>query len=177
MRAPRRGTGLPTGDFEGLVRSLQTDVYSLCRHLGSAQAAEDLTQETFLRVYRSLPGFRGESSTRTWVLSIARRVCADHVARLARERTLLRRVEVARRTGQVVSADTADVLSVWDLIERLSPERRAAFVTTQILGLSYDEAAVVCDCPVGTIRSRVARARSELIGAQREADVSGCSAL
>jgi RNA polymerase sigma-70 factor (ECF subfamily) len=56
-------------------------------------------------------------------------------------------------------------------VAALPPERREAFVLTQVVGLSYDEAATVCTCPVGTIRSRVARARSDLIAAIRAAEL------
>lgn len=59
--------------------------------------------------------------------------------------------------------DAAGEVAVADLLARLDPDRRAAFVLTQVIGLPYAEAAAVCECPVGTIRSRVARARENLI--------------
>ncbi len=75
-------------------------------------------------------------------------------------------------------ADTSASTELEDLVEQLEPDRRAAFVLTQLLGLSYEEAAVVCDCAVGTIRSRVSRARQVLIDAlddtpERSEDASG----
>ena len=63
-----------------------------------------------------------------------------------------------------------EALAVGDLLAGLDRDRRVAFVLTQLLGLSYEEAATVCECPVGTIRSRVARARDELAGVVRRAD-------
>ncbi len=60
-----------------------------------------------------------------------------------------------------------------ELITGLAPERREAFVLTQLIGTSYDEAAMICGVPVGTIRSRVARARDELIAAVRAAEATG----
>jgi RNA polymerase sigma-70 factor (ECF subfamily) len=151
--------------FEDLVRELTTDVWLLCRHLGDVDAAEDLTQETFLRVHTALPGFRGDSSARTWVFSIARRVCADHVHRRQRERALTERVASAARVGLATVPAAAGELALWGLVGELPADRRAAFVLTQVFGLSYQETATVCDCAIGTIRSRVARARAELIEA------------
>ncbi|MGW5671249.1 sigma factor-like helix-turn-helix DNA-binding protein, partial [Micromonospora sp. NPDC003776] len=67
-----------------------------------------------------------------------------------------------------VTADSDDTVTLRRLVAALAPERREAFVATQIVGLSYAEAAEVCGCPVGTIRSRVARAREDLIAAWRD---------
>jgi RNA polymerase sigma-70 factor (ECF subfamily) len=152
-------------EFEDLVRELTTDVWLLCRQLGDVDAAEDLTQDTFLRIHTALPGFRGEASVRTWVFSIARRVCADHVQRRQRERALNERVASAARVGRATVTDAGGEVALWGLVGELSPDRRAAFVLTQMFGLSYEETATVCGCPIGTIRSRVARARDDLIDA------------
>ena len=78
-----------------------------------------------------------------------------------RRRNLFRRV-TAQRLDPVVPARSEADLD--DLLADLHPDRRQAFVLTQLLGLSYEEAAEVCACPVGTIRSRVARARGDLVG-------------
>ncbi len=150
-------------EFDELVGELSADVWRLCRHLGDAQSAEDLTQETFLRVHRALPHYRGEASARTWVFAIARRVCADHVQRAQRDRALIRRASLAAAAPTYVAP--TDELALWDLVDRLEPDRRAAFVLTQLFGLPYAEAAQVCGCPIGTIRSRVARARTDLVKA------------
>ena len=124
----------------------------------SRQQADDVTQEVFLRAYRALPAFRGDSSARTWLLSIARRTCADAVRDLRRRRRLAALME-----RPVTEPDFARSVSVEALLDGLDPERRVAFVLTQVIGLSYVEAAEVCDCPIGTIRSRVARARADLV--------------
>jgi RNA polymerase sigma-70 factor (ECF subfamily) len=143
----------------------------LCRHLGDTQSADDLTQETFLRVHKALRTFRNEASPKTWVLSIARRVCADEIRLLARERRRMNRLRDEVVSGGRDQPDVADAVTLWALVDRLDLDRRAAFVLTQVFGLSYDEAATVCDCPVGTIRSRVARARSDLISAQSDSQL------
>ncbi|HEX3825643.1 MAG TPA: sigma-70 family RNA polymerase sigma factor [Pseudonocardia sp.] len=138
--------------------------------LTNRSVAEDLAQETYARAFRSLPGFRAESSVRAWLLSIARNTAADH----------LRANSVRRRLTSVDPIDVAEPAEPGDitqpvllrlLIDGLDERQRVAFELTQVVGLSYAEAAQICDCPVGTIRSRVARARDEL--AAHLADIEG----
>jgi RNA polymerase sigma-70 factor (ECF subfamily) len=116
-------------------------------------------QETYLRAFRSAAGFRGDALVTSWLLAIARNVCADHVRRRTRQARLLTRVG---REATATVTHNVDPL-VDDLVRRLAPERREAFVLTQLVGLPYAEAAEILDCPIGTIRSRVARARSDLL--------------
>jgi RNA polymerase sigma-70 factor (ECF subfamily) len=151
----RRGDAAAAAAF---VRATQADVWRLCSHLGSPATADDLTQDTYARAFASLHRFLGRSSARTWLLSIARRVCADAVRSQQRERRV--RTPAAR-----VVEDPAGSVAMRSLVAGLEPERREAFVLTQVVGLSYAEAADVCSCPVGTIRSRVARARADLVEA------------
>jgi RNA polymerase sigma-70 factor (ECF subfamily) len=151
----RRGDAAAAAAF---VRATQADVWRLCAHLGSPGTADDLTQDTYARAFASLHRFLGRSSARTWLLSIARRVCADAVRSAQRERRL--DPPAPRAVG-----DPAASVAMRALVAGLEPERRDAFVLTQVVGLSYAEAADVCSCPVGTIRSRVARARADLVDA------------
>jgi RNA polymerase sigma-70 factor, ECF subfamily len=150
-----------------LVRATQSDVWRLCAALGDRQSADDLTQETYLRAFGSLHRFEGRSSLRTWLLSIARRVCADAVrSRRRRRLTLVREDAELEALGAGSDADqVGEGAAVADLLARLDPDRREAFVLTQLLGLPYAQAAEVAGCPVGTIRSRVARARADLVEA------------
>jgi RNA polymerase sigma-70 factor (ECF subfamily) len=150
----RAGDAGAAADF---VRRTQADVWRLCAHLGSAADADDLTQETFARAFASLHRFAARSSARTWLLSIARRVCADAI-RGRKPVVPVAEVEPAGRIG-----DPADTVSLQLLLDSLDPAFREAFVLTQVIGLTYPEAADVMGCPVGTIRSRVARARSALV--------------
>ena len=152
----------------GFVRATQVQVWRLCAALSDLDSADDLAQETYLRAFRALPGFQGRSSARTWLLGIARRVCADHVRGRVRRRRLDERLTVQAATGGANPDATTD-LAMRDLLDRLPAERRSAFVLTQVVGLTYAEAAVVDNVAVGTIRSRVARAREELSSAWRHA--------
>jgi RNA polymerase sigma-70 factor, ECF subfamily len=150
-----------------LVRATQSDVWRLCAALGDRDSADDLTQETYARAFASLHRFEGRSSLRTWLLAIARRVCADAVRSRRRRRLTLVRDDADLETlGRADDADrVGEGAAVTDLLGRLDPDRREAFALTQLLGLSYAEAAEVAGCPVGTIRSRVARARADLVEA------------
>jgi RNA polymerase sigma-70 factor (ECF subfamily) len=149
--------------LDAFVRATQADVWRYCAHLVSTEAADDLTQDTYLRLVGALRSFRADASGRTFVLSIARRACADEIRRRVRRRALTDRL--TRRRPRVHEDDATGTGALEDLIDRLDEQRRAAFVLTQLLGLSYEEAAEVCDCAVGTIRSRVSRARRSLIDA------------
>jgi RNA polymerase sigma-70 factor (ECF subfamily) len=155
-----------------LVRETQADVWRLCAHLSDRQAAEDLTQETYLRALPALRGFEGRSSLRTWLLSIARRVCADHLrARKRRPLVLVGEdAELADLARDGHHDEVGGTVAAQDVLDRLDPERREAFMLTQLIGLPYAEAAEVVGCPVGTIRSRVARARADLVEALVAAD-------
>jgi len=147
------------------VRRTQPEVWRVCVRLGDRDDADDLTQEVYLRALPALPAFRGESSARTWLLQIARYVCADHVRRRTRRRSLLDRLVQHEATEPGATAERTGELDLDDLIAGLDRDRREAFVLTQVAGLSYAEAALVCEVPIGTIRSRVARARADLLEA------------
>ena len=154
------------------VRLSQAEVWRLAAHLVSPDQADDVTQDVFVRAWRSLPRFRAESTGRTWLLSIARRACADAVRRQTRWRRLTARVqsEAVVTTTTTPAADELHALD--DLIGRLGPAQREAFVLTQVTGCSYAEAAELCGVQIGTIRSRVARARLELAELIRQARAS-----
>ncbi|GAA1210276.1 sigma-70 family RNA polymerase sigma factor [Prauserella alba] len=159
--------------FEAWVRRTQADVWRFLVHLNGSQTADDLTQETYLRAVTALPRFAGRSSSRTWLLSIARRVYVDSVRReTVRPRSSHQEWEdVAEQlptTGDDGSTGFEAAVDTQLLLDQLEPERREALVLTQILGYSYAEAAEVCDCPVGTLRSRIARAREDLLVALRQ---------
>ncbi|WP_435269995.1 sigma-70 family RNA polymerase sigma factor [Streptomyces sp. 1222.5] len=159
---------------ERFVRALHSDVLRFVTHLGAdPQNVDDLTQDTFVRALDSLHRFEGRASARTWLLSIARRAVVDSFRRAAvRPRT-------AHTHDWQAAAEWAqprglpgfdDGIALLDLLETLPDERREAFVLTQVVGLSYEEAARFGGCPVGTVRSRVARARMTLAALLAEAD-------
>ncbi|HEY2330655.1 MAG TPA: sigma-70 family RNA polymerase sigma factor [Acidimicrobiales bacterium] len=147
-----------------LVRRTQPAVWRLCALLGSDGNEEDLVQETYLRAMRSLGSFRGDAPVQSWLLAIARHTCADDVRARERQRRLARRLSRERHDPGPASTSTEA------LVADLEPDRRDAFVLTQLLGLSYEEAGAALGCPTGTIRSRVARARADLLDMVRRAE-------
>lgn len=158
------------------IRATQHDVHRFVVHLVGQAEAEDLTQETYLRAMRSLSRFAARSSAKTWLFSIARRVAVDHV-RMTVRRPRIADLEDWQGTADATLARDSggfeEGVLLWQTLASLPLDRREAFVATQVAGLSYAEAAQVCGCPVGTIRSRVARAREELVAAVRSAERTG----
>ncbi|QFZ19430.1 RNA polymerase sigma factor SigC [Saccharothrix syringae] len=152
--------------LERFIRATQRDVWRLVAHLTDPGRADDLAQEVYLRVLRSLPNFEARSSARTWLLSIARRTVVDHLRAAGSRPAIAWSVDheqAAERAAAPGRAGFEDVVELNLMLADLAPERREALLLTQVLGLSYAEAAEVCGCPVGTIRSRVARAREDLL--------------
>lgn len=158
--AAGRGDRAALAEF---IRATQADVWRFVAHLAGRDLADDLTQETYLRVLEALPGFEGRSSARTWLLVIARRVVVDRVRHESVRPRLVGLDAAELAEASVVRPDPAADLHLAGLLATLEPERREALVLTQFMGFSYADAAEVCGCAVGTIRSRVARARADLV--------------
>lgn len=153
-------------EIEAFVRATHRDVWRFVAHLTDPQSADDLAQETFLRALGSLPRFAGRASARTWLLSIARRVVVDRYRRNSvrpRSAALPDWRETVEQQQPMDLPGFDEGVALTDLLAAVPPARREAFVLTQITGLSYAEAAEVAGCPVGTVRSRVARAREQLV--------------
>jgi RNA polymerase sigma-70 factor (ECF subfamily) len=164
--------------FEELVSRREADVYRLTlRMLANPDDALEATQDTFLRAYRALPRFRGQATFRTWLLGIAINVCRSRrSSREAQERR--RSVSLDAMTGEdgtsmgLVAAPGPDPeraargAELGAALERalaeLTPEHREIIVLREMQGLDYDELASALDCAVGTVKSRLARARGAL---------------
>jgi RNA polymerase sigma-70 factor, ECF subfamily len=159
----RDGDRSAAGEF---VRLTQDQVWRLLVHLADRGVAQDLAQETYERAFGALPRYRGDAPARAWLLSIARRVAADHLRLRARRPVVpVAITEDDQPWGRPRSGDVSERVALEAALAALDPDRREAFVLTQVVGLGYAEAAVVCECPIGTIRSRVARARVDLVEA------------
>jgi RNA polymerase sigma-70 factor (ECF subfamily) len=157
----RDGDATALADF---VRSTISDVRRYCGALVDTSSADDLTQETYLKAIPALSRYRGDAPAGAWLLSIARHTCIDEIRRRTRHRdrvALTLMVDPPRE-------DIDEKLTIDTAIRALADDRREAFVLTQVIGLSYAEAAETIGCPVGTVRSRVFRARSDLIDALHE---------
>jgi len=160
--------------LEAFIKATQQDVWRFVAYLSDAGSADDLTQETFLRAIGAIERFSGRSSARTWLLAIARRVVADHIRHLqSRPRAALGAdpEHVVRPNRHARGFE--DLVEVTTMIAGLNTEQREALLLTQLLGLTYADAAAVCGVPVGTIRSRVARARDALLADGERSHLTG----
>ena len=154
------------GALERFVAETHRDVLDLCRYLGDRDNADDLAQETYQRAVASLHRYRATGPARHWLLTIARRTCADATRRRSRRRRLDQRVAAWPDEG--VARPDVEQPEIDELLTLLDDDRRAAFVLTQLSGFQYDEAAEMLGVPIGTIRSRVARAREQLLDAMAQ---------
>jgi RNA polymerase sigma-70 factor (ECF subfamily) len=140
--------------FEQLVRTYQQHVWRFVRRLlGDATVAEDVTQETFLRVFRRLPTFAFDAKFSTWVFQIARNAGIDEL-RSRQRRARLGSVAPPPRPSARAEIEAA--------LASLPVDLREALVLVEVLGLRYHEVARVLGVPEGTVKSRVFSARSRL---------------
>ena len=171
--------------FEELVCRYERKVYSLAyRMMGNYDDANDLAQETFLRAFRAISGFRGDSSFSTWLSHIVTNLCRDELRK--RYRISFESLDQEISLGdnevkkQIPSSDPGpDEIyerqelqqELQDLLTTLSPEFRLALVLRDIQGFSYQEIAEQMECSLGTVKSRINRARNflkEKVLAQKE---------
>jgi RNA polymerase sigma-70 factor (ECF subfamily) len=161
------------GDRAALSRFVehsQGDVWQFVAHRVGPDDADDVTQDVYVRAWRAIPAFRHDATARTWLLAIARRACVDALRRRGRRVRLTERLASAPNADG--NPDSAAANALESLVDSLAADRHDAFVLTQLLGCSYEEAATVCAVPVGTIRSRVARAREDLLEHLRDVAAS-----
>jgi RNA polymerase sigma-70 factor (ECF subfamily) len=153
IAAARRGD---VRAFEVIVRRYQHPIWRLCFHLtGERVSAEDATQEAFLKIYRYLPRYRMQSRFSTWLFAIARNCAIDELRRRARRDTLGRRVS----RDVELEKDPSEDFEVRQALAGLPLELRESVVWIDVLGTTYDEAAAALGIPIGTLKSRVHRAR------------------
>src|SRR5688500_12676255 len=155
VQRARRGDLLA---FEDLVREFQADAFRFAWHLTrDRQMAEDVTQEAFLRAFRFLGGFRGDRKFGSWLFSIVRNCAMDALRS--------RRRSDAPWEDQMASRSVADPTARVELeaaLRSVSTEHREAFLLVEVFGLSYQETADVLGVAVGTVKSRMFRARQAL---------------
>ena len=159
--------------FEQIVRRYENKVYNIAyRFLGNHSDAADLAQEVFLRIYKALPGFRGDSSLTTWIYRITSNVCRDEIRRQQRAHVVsidtgpgennaysVNHLENRGPTPEeVVEQDEFNSL-VQKCLSELSEEHRLILIAREMQELSYEEIAEVMQCSLGTVKSRLSRAR------------------
>lgn len=159
------GTSPPPHDFRrelvAILPHLRAFARSMC---GRADLADDLVQETAMKAWAARDRFIPGTSLRAWAFTILRNV---FLSQLRRNRRRIDYDQVDAERLLVVEPDQDDRLHLADVeagLQRMSPERREALLLVGAGGFTYEEAAQICDCPIGTMKSRVARARTELSG-------------
>ncbi len=143
-------------EFRSILAQYQDKVFRLaCSMLGDTGAAEDAAQETFVRVWKGLGKFRGESSLSTWIFTIARRTCLDALKARKRMVGLERVVETAR-----LERESLDIEA---LLQELPERAREAVILFYLQDRSYEEVARTMEVPMGTVKTLLFRARKQMI--------------
>lgn len=158
--------------FSELMNHYETRVYRfLLRMTRSTEDALDLSQETFLRVYRSLSLFKNQSAFSTWIFSIAHHLCVDHARKQARKkRFTFHSVDEEDALALPDTNPTPDAVAENKLLaseidralSEITPDLREIFLLREVSGLSYAEIAETLELELGTVKSRIARARVAL---------------
>lgn len=164
-----------TNAFEKLVREYEKNVYNIAlRMVNNSEDASDMTQEAFIKAYNSLQNFRGDSKFSVWLYRIVSNVCLDFLRSKNRRPTVSLSVE--DDDGEETEIDVADESQSPELLlersltrdavrrglEALPPDYRQILLLREIQGLSYDEISSALDLEVGTVKSRIFRARKKL---------------
>lgn len=158
--------------FEDVVLKYRDRIYNLCSYmLGNVHDAEDAAQNTFIKAYQNLSKFNHSASLYTWLYRIAVNTCIDH-----KRRPFFLSIFTRSETGEELAieqiSDSPSPEKVYDskqiqdglqeALRKLSPKMRAAIVLKELEGLSYEEIADTLDVSIGTVKSRISRARDEL---------------
>ncbi|NLM46995.1 MAG: sigma-70 family RNA polymerase sigma factor [Firmicutes bacterium] len=163
--------------YDILMQRYEKKIYTLClRMSGNSFDAEDLTQEVFLKAFRALPSFHGQSAFSTWLFRIAANTCLDERRRRKRRPAVLPlekalptedgeiRMEVPDKTSDPLAAALNSEMKdeIQELLDRLSPEQRSVIILRDLQGFSYEEITRMLKINMGTLKSRLNRARSQL---------------
>ncbi len=164
-----------TGAFDLLVLKYQHKIVNLVmRYVRDPELALDITQEAFIKAYRALPRFRGDSAFYTWMYRIAVNTAKNHLA-AQRRRPMdveldLQDPEQYDLHAKLKETDTPEGITLSnelkEIVERaiaaLPEDLRTAIILRELEGMSYEEIAQTMECPVGTVRSRIFRARDAI---------------
>lgn len=158
--------------FEAIALAAAPALVRTARRLAGSGEADDLVQETFLRAYRTFDGFQPGTNGKAWLFTILYSIVANRWRQQARRPSVQSLDDVDRRFAEAIAGNLPSPDAIYDRAETraaidralatLPEEFRAAVLLVDIEGLSYEEAAAVMASPVGTVRSRLARARRQM---------------
>ena len=161
--------------FEEIVKTYEKPVYNLAlRYSGNPDDAFDISQDIFLRVYRSIDTFRGQSKFSTWLYQIATNICIDHCRKTSRKKEIS--MFVSDDDGEETELEFADTEyspeqivekkelrdEIGRCINKLADEHRVILILRDIEGISYQEIGAILNMEQGTVKSRLFRAREKL---------------
>ena len=161
--------------FDCLVRKYQHKIIMMItRYLKDPSEAQDVAQDAFIKAYRALPNFRGDSAFYTWLYRIAANSAKTHLAskgrKYAKQEVDIDDIEKVANAPQLQGLDTPEqelanqeiIQVINDAIEGLPDDMRMAIILREFDGMNYEEIALTMNCPVGTVRSRIFRAREAI---------------
>ena len=176
------------GDQEAWVRIVRQHwrkVFNVAyKFTGKHDEAEDLTQDIFVKIYKSLHTFDRRANFQTWLISISRNLCIDHYRSVRKERETISRDVDSREMGTATKVEPGPLAGIERedqrallrlALNQLAPTLRSAVLLRDIKELSYQEIAVMLDLPEGTVKSRINRGRTELARQIRRLQESGLS--
>ena len=164
----KRFKGGDPSAFEGLVRRYQERVYNLCRYvINDTHDAQDAAQDVFIKAYRGLKAYNSNAGFYTWLYRIAVNTCLDYNKRSRPEAVEESFIEIVASSDPsperlLQSKETGRLIRA--ALRKLPEKFKAAIVLKEIEGLSYEEIAEVLNTSVGTVKSRISRARDEMRG-------------
>ncbi|NMB95342.1 MAG: sigma-70 family RNA polymerase sigma factor [Clostridiaceae bacterium] len=162
--------------FEKLIETYQKKVFNIAfGMLNNYDDANDVAQEVFIRIYKSIKNFKGESSFSTWLYRITTNACLDELRKRKNKNVVSIDEDILFEEGEVTrqivdDSPTPDIIAeqkelreiVNDAIAQLSEEHRTVIMLRELQGFSYEEISNIINCPQGTVKSRINRARSAL---------------
>ncbi len=176
MELVKRAQSGDVAAFESLIEDYQKRIFSIAyRMIQHQEDAADLTQEVILKIFKNLDKFKGDSKFSTWVYRIATNTCLDEIKKSRRRTTYSLDKEIETEEGSMAAelpdtapgpeeeAERKDIKkAVYAAIGQLGQEHKQVIVLRDLQGLSYEEIAEILHCSVGTVKSRISRARGNL---------------
>lgn len=162
--------------FEQLIEGCQKKVFNIAfRMLGNIDDASELSQEVFLKAYKSIKNFKGDSLFNTWIYKVTTNTCLDELRKRKNKKVVsldediefagneIKRQIRDNSPGPEVAVENNELKRVvGDSISMLSEEYKTVIVLRDIHGFSYEEISRIIKCPEGTVKSRISRARQAL---------------
>lgn len=162
--------------FEDLIGSYEKKAYNIAyRIMGNEEDAKDMAQEAFIKIYKSIQNFREESSFSTWLYRIVTNVCLDELRKRKKEKLVPLELNIETDKGTAVVELSAEKETPEDIFERvekkqiiqnaifsLGEDYKTVIILRDIQGFGYEEIAAILNCSLGTIKSRINRARNML---------------